>query len=89
MRRNHKDAPADRQKRSYQQRETTYEGSEKEEEVSRALSGFCTTAQKNSNLFFFTNCRLILASVYTQLKSRFGKTLTLAFIALAQSPRAG
>ena len=40
---------------------------------------------KNSNLFF-TNRRLILASVYN-LKLRFGKTMTFVFIALNPSRR--
>ena len=58
-------APENRLKRGHQQREANYEGSAKEEEVSRVLSGFSLMLRprKNSN-FFVTNRRLILASVF-------------------------
>ena len=40
VRRKYKDAPENRLKRGHQQIEGKYKGSEKEEEVSRVLSGF-------------------------------------------------
>ena len=45
--------PENRLKRGHQQREAIHKGSEKEEEVSRVLSGFFSyvKSQKNSNLF--------------------------------------
>ena len=64
-----KDAPEYRLRRGHQQREANYKGSKKEEEVTRVLSGFSLMQSS-----------LILASVYN-LKSRFGKTMTLVFIA--------
>ena len=57
-------APENKLKRGHQQREANYEGSAKEEEVSRVLSGFSLTLRPRKIQIFFTNRRLILASVY-------------------------
>ena len=51
-------------KRSHQQREANYKGSENEEKVSRVLSGFSLALRPRKIQSFFTNRRLILASVY-------------------------
>ena len=51
-------------KRGHQQREASYKGSEKEEKVSRVLSGFSLALRPRKIQSFFTNRRLILASVY-------------------------
>ena len=51
-------------KRGHHQREANYKGSEKEEEVSRVLSGFSLTVRPRKIQSFFTNRRLILALVY-------------------------
>ena len=58
-----KDAPENRL-RGHQQREVNYKGSEKDEEVSRVLSGFSLTLRPRKIQTFFNNRRLILASVY-------------------------
>ena len=52
-RRKYKDVPENRLRRGHQQREASYKGSEKDEEVSRVLSRFSLTLRpkKNSNLF--------------------------------------
>ena len=52
-RRKYKDAPENTLRRGHQRREADYKGSEKDEEVSRVLSGFSLTLRprKNSNLF--------------------------------------
>ena len=50
--------------RGHQQREVNYKGSEKDEEVSRVLSGFSLTLRPRKIQTFFNNRRLILASVY-------------------------
>ena len=60
-RRKYKDAPENRLKRGHQQREANHKGSEKEEEVSRALSGFPLTLRSRKMQTFLTNRRLILA----------------------------
>ena len=63
VRRKYKDAPENKLKRGHQQREANYKGSEKEEEVSRVLSGFSLTLRPRKIRTFITNRRLILASV--------------------------
>ena len=50
-------------RRGHQQREANYKGSEKDEEVSRVLSGFSLTQSPRKIQTFFNNRRLILASV--------------------------
>ena len=64
-RRKYKDAPENRPRRGHQQRETNYKGSEKDEEVSRVLSGFSLTLRLRKMQTFFNNRRFILASVYS------------------------
>ena len=54
-------APENRLKRGHQQREANHKGSEEEMGVSRFLSRFSLTLRLKP---FFTNCRLVLASVY-------------------------
>ena len=56
--------PENRLKRGHQQREAIHKGSEKEEEVSRVLSGFFLTLRPRKIQTFFPNLRLILDSVY-------------------------
>ena len=62
-RKKYKDAPENRLIGGHQQREANYKGPEKEEEVSRVLSGFSLTLRPRKIQTFFTNRRLILASV--------------------------
>ena len=60
----YKGSPENRPRRGHQQREANYKGSDKEEEVSRVLSGFSLTLRSKKIQTFFNNSRLILASVY-------------------------
>ena len=60
-RRKYKDAPEERLKRGYQQREANYKGSEKEEEESRVSSGFSLTLEGPEKYKpFFIHCRWML-----------------------------
>ena len=61
--RKYKDPPENRLRRDHQQR-ANYKGSEKDQAVSRVISGFSLTLRLRKIQTYFNNRRLILASVY-------------------------
>ena len=75
VRRKYKDAPENKLKRGHQQREANYKGSEKEEEVSRVLSGFSLTLRPRKIQTFFYQS-LFDISFSLKFKLSFGKTMT-------------
>ena len=56
--------PENRLRRGHQQREANDKRSEKEEEISRVLSGFSLALRPRKIRTFLNNRRLTLASVY-------------------------
>ena len=64
--------PGNRLKRDHQQREANYKVSEKEEKLSRVLSGFSHTLRPRKIQTFFSQSSLD-TSFSLEIKSRFGK----------------